>query len=45
MSECGALLPAEIVFGEGALALLCQDSLHAKQSSAQLTASALHARD
>ena len=28
MSECCALLPAEVIFGEGALALLRQHSLH-----------------
>lgn len=43
MSERSALLPAEIILGEGALALLCQYSLHANR--AQLRASALHARD
>lgn len=33
MSKRCALLPAEIILGEGALALLCQYSLHAKRCS------------
>lgn len=33
VSKCGALLPAEVILGEGALALLGQHSLHARRPS------------